>query len=121
MSRSLAVTPAAYALGLAGWIVARAARGRDRSEPQGAALAVLQCALALQALLCAIAWARGVRPEEPLAFAGYLALSLLLAPAGWLACARDRSAWSTLRLAVVALALAAVALRMTTTWSAGGA
>jgi hypothetical protein len=116
MSRSLAVTTAAYGLGVTGWIALRSLRGRNRAEGQSAALAVLQGALLLQALLVGAAWLSGSGPVEP-----YLALSLLLLPAGWLVCQHDARPWSTARLAVATMGVAAIALRMSETWGAGGA
>lgn len=116
MSGSLAQASAAYALGLAAWIALRALRGRERSPGQGGALAVLEGALLLQALLAAVAALRGERAAEPLTFAGYLALSLLLIPLGWAACREDPGPWSSTRLAIATLAVGAVALRMRATW-----
>jgi hypothetical protein len=121
VSGSLAATTTAYALGLAAWIALRALRGRDRSGQAGA-LVVLQGALTLQALLVAARWLRGGGgPAEPLVFAGYLALSLLLLPLGWVVCHEDPGPWSSVRLTVAALAVAVVTLRMRTTWGPGGA
>ncbi len=113
MSRSLALTTAAYALGLGCWT---ALRGRDRTPTQGAALAVLQAALLLQALVVAAAWIGGERPAEPETFAGYLAASLLILPGGWLLARDDATPWSSAPLVVATFGIAAIALRMTATW-----
>lgn len=120
MSDSLALTTVAYALGLGCWTTLRALRGQARAAAQGGAVAVLEGALALQALVVAGAWARGTRAAEPATFAGYLAASLLVLPAAWLLVRDDDGPWSTSRLAVAAWAVAAVVLRMGATWGHGG-
>lgn len=116
MSRSLALTTAAYALALGCWTALRALRGRDRTPAQAAALAVLQAALLLQALVVAATWLSGERPAEPETFAGYLAASLLVLPGGWLLARDDAGPWSSAPLTVAAFGVAAIALRMSATW-----
>jgi len=116
MSRSLAHTTAAYALVVACWTALRALRGRQRVPTQGAALAVLQAALALQALLAGVAWIGGEQPAEPETFAGYLAASLVVLPGGWLLARDDANPWGSAPLVVAAFGIAPVALRMGATW-----
>lgn len=112
MRESLAQTAAAYAAGLCGWSGWCAVRGTGRPRLLAGGLVVLECALVLHAALGAVALAGGAVAGERGIYGGYLAVSVLLLPTVG-AGARDAgSRWDGVVLAIAALAVAVLALRM---------
>lgn len=92
----------------------------DREPPRPLLQAVLglQFGLLAQLAVVLVRVSGGDRPAEPLAFGGYVVLSLVLLPAGLALSAQERSRWGTLVLAVAALTVAVVELRLRATWTA---
>ena len=116
MSESLAETTALYAFGLAAICGARATCGHAPDPPVVAAFAVLAGALCLQAVLGAIELIRGHHPpDEPTAI-GYLAASAVIVPAIVPGAVAERSRWGVVILALAAVAVAVVSLRLVSVW-----
>lgn len=117
MAPPLVTAVLAVALTLALW--ATVAGGLDR-QPGGT---YLKAMFGMQALLVAqLAYvlfriSGGDRPASTGTFAGYLVLSLLLLPGGFVLAVEERSRYGTLVLAVALLAVAVVELRLDATWS----
>jgi len=113
----LAWVLAAAALVLAVWAVVGSARNARPSGPQLGALAVLEVALLVQAVVGAIALVGTDRPVNTVTFAGYLIASVLLLPAGMLWGIADRSRWGNGVIAIACFAVTIVVVRMLQVWS----
>jgi hypothetical protein len=116
LSQSLAITTALYALCLAGMCVVRAVVGRPPDELTAGAFIVLAAALVLQAVLGGLELARGYEPPHPSTAIGYLVASVVIVPIVGPAAASERSRWGAMMLAVAAVAVAVVSIRLAATW-----
>ncbi|MDP9497004.1 MAG: hypothetical protein M3P46_04980 [Actinomycetota bacterium] len=94
-----------------------AAVGWEPGRPLLQALVGLQFGLLAQLALVLVRVSGGDRPAEPVAFGGYVVLSLVLLPAGLALSAQERSRWGSLVLAVASLTVAVVELRLRATWT----
>ncbi len=102
---------------LAVWAGAAVATGVPPPRP------LLRALLGMQGLLLAqLAWVlvrlvQGDRPVEAGAFTGYAVLSLLLLPGGLALTVDEQTRWGSAVLAIAAVVVAVVELRMVATWS----
>jgi hypothetical protein len=120
VSRHLAATIAGYALLLAAWSAARAARGRGLQAPQLVAAGLLQGALVVGGILeVARLLGGGHRAAEPTTHVGYLVASVLVLPLAVSNTSPARATrWDAAIVAVGALATAVVVLRLRVTGDA---
>jgi hypothetical protein len=112
----LAWTLAGAAVLLALWSLEAAVRGVRPSGPQLGALAALEVALLVQAVVAAVAMLAGDHESSRGIVVGYLVASVLLLPAGVLWGIADRSRWGNGVLAIACLAVAVVVLRLMQVW-----
>ena len=71
----------------------------------------------VQSVVAAIRLATGFRPQSPATLIGYLIGIVLLIPVAWFWANSERTRYSGLVLAVAALAVAAMTLRLLTLWT----
>ncbi len=110
----VAVGVLAALLAAAGAVLAALGHAPPRGYLRG--LLGLQLLLLAQLALVGVRLAQGARPAEAGAFTGYAVLSLLLLPGGLALSADERSRYGTLVLAVAALVVVVVEVRMDVTW-----
>jgi hypothetical protein len=110
VSDALAVTTAAYALGLGAWCLAGALLGRPLGHGRLAAVVVLEAAAAGQALAAGAAVLLGHRPAELAAHAGYLIASVAVLPAA-LAAGRRADGADPAVVGVAGVALSVIVMR----------
>lgn len=116
MIETLAVAITFLLLGCAVAVIVQACRRRYRRAAFLPTLLVLQVALTVQAVADLVGLMRGHRTPELAVHVAYLVVSLVLVP---LALFETRSAdgpWSGALLTIVLFVLAAVVVRMQTTW-----
>lgn len=122
MVDALALTTAVAALLLGLWALAAVA---FLSGPPGklhtAGLGLLEAALLVQAAVAVVLLLRGERPAELGAFVGYLVVSVLAVPAGFVWSAAEQSRWGTGVLGVSCLTAAVIVARLQQTWAPAGA
>lgn len=82
-------------------------------------LALVEAALAIQAVVDLVGIARGHRPGEPGVHLAYLATSVLVIPAAAAQVRGDDDRWSGALCAAALLVVAVLVVRLATTWHAG--
>jgi hypothetical protein len=116
LSESLAQATALYAVCLAVICGTRAAVGRAPTPGLAAAFVVLAVAAGLQGALGGLALATGEAPADRPVAIGYLLAPLLILPAVAPAAGSEPTRWGTAMLAVAALAVAVVSMRLVAVW-----
>ena len=108
----IALTGAATVWGLATAVV---------DKPPGRAqllfAAVVWLATVVQSVVAAVRLVAGFRPVEPATTIGYLIGIVLLIPLAWFWANSERTRWSGVVLAVAALSVLAMTLRLLTLWT----
>ncbi len=117
MTSGLVIAVLVLAAVLGAWAAVAAALGLAPPRRLLQGLLGLQLVLLAQLAVVGYRLAQAVRPAETGAFVGYLVLSLLLLPGGLALTVDEPSRYGTLVLAVAAVTLAVVELRMDATWS----
>lgn len=119
MTSLLTVVVASAALVLALWAGWSALRDRPVVLRQLWGGAVVEALLLVQAVVAGIRHATGAEagaPAEPVVFWGYVVTQAALLPAAALWAFAERSRWSSVVLAVAAVAVAFLQLRLGQTW-----
>jgi hypothetical protein len=80
--------------------------------------AVVEVALLVQVVLAVARLLAGTRPSSVPTFVGYLLGSLVVLPLGVLWALEERTRWSSVVLAVAAVTLALIVVRMNVVWDA---
>ena len=106
-----------YALALAAVALVSTIRGRGPARWQLAFAIALEAGLVLQAIIAGGAMARGDGPEHAELGIGYLVSSILVLPAVTDYARRGGTRWDSLMIAIAAVAIAAIVIRMGVTWS----
>lgn len=114
---ALAITLACLIAAL--YVGVRGVLGRHRWRGTWPTLAVIECAMLVQAGVDLLAQASGRHPGEPVTHLAYLATSLAVLPVAASQAARDNGRWAAVLVAVALLVLAVVVIRMQTTWRPG--
>ncbi len=117
MSTTLSSALLAGALLVAVAGAAAAALGWEPPRLLLQALLALQLGLLVQLAVVLVQVSEGARPAEPVPFTGYVVLSLVLLPGGLALSASERSRWGSAVLAVAAVTVAVVQLRLGATWA----
>lgn len=120
MTSLLSAVVASAALALALWAGWSALRDRPVVLRQLWGGAVVEALLLVQAVVSGIRHATGAEagaPTEPVVFWGYVVTQAVLLPAAALWAFAERSRWSSVVLAVAAVAVAFLQLRLGQTWS----
>ena len=97
-----------------------AALGKTPREYVVIASGALLVLVLVQVVIAVVMLLAGDRPDELGTFVGYLLVAVVLLPAGTLWALAERSRWGTAVLAVAALALAVVVVRLQDLWSTVG-
>ena len=71
----------------------------------------------VQSVIAAVRWAAGFSPRSPATLVGYLIGIVLLIPVAWFWANTERTRYSGLVLAVAALAVLAMTLRLLVLWT----
>jgi hypothetical protein len=116
MSSGFVVAVLVLGLALAAGGATAAALGHAPPRLLLRGLLALQLLLLAQAAVVVVRLVQGAQAQESGAFVGYLVFSLLLLPGGLALSADEHSRYGTLVLAVAALVVAVVELRMVATW-----
>lgn len=114
------VIVAAIAGVLAVWAGIEAARDRPVTGPQVPAIAVVECALVVQTALTAVWMVQGRGKAEPALLWGYLVTELVLLPAAFGWAFLERSRWSSVVLAVAAVVVVVLQVRVWQIWQGQG-
>jgi hypothetical protein len=85
-----------------------------------AAGAVLELALIVQGVVAGVRLIGGNRPDSVPTFVGYLLGSLVVLPLGVLWALEERTRWSSVVLAIAALTVAVIVIRMDVVWDTRG-
>jgi len=112
----LLVSVLAAALGV--WAVVFAVADRAVVLRQLVAAGAVEAALVVQGVVLAVLQLGGAHVEEPVTLWGYLLVALLLLPGAAVAAFVERSRWSSIILAVAALTIIVMELRMWQLWQA---
>lgn len=120
MTASLAITTVAYALVIAFWAALGTGAGGGASPALDAAVLVLLGAVCLQAFVGALALIGGHRPPDVPVTIGYLAASVIIGPLGLSVAGTGARGRNGFAVAIIAIAIAAVTLRLLATWTAAG-
>jgi hypothetical protein len=107
------------ALLYAGFGLVIAVMGRVPGAVQVWSAAALELVVLAQLVIAIVLLLLGDRPAEFATFLAYLAVSVLILPVAVVWAAAERSRWSSAVLAVGALVLAVVVLRMQQVWFGG--
>ncbi len=102
---------------LAGWAVWFVVRDRAVILNQLWGGAVIEALLLVQAVVAAVAGARGEGEGDPLLFWGYLATTLVILPVAAAWAFAERTRWSSVVLAVACLTVAFLEWRMWQIWT----
>jgi len=113
---ALAFSTALAGVGVAGLTAVRLATRRYRWRGIAPALLAIEVMLVVLAILDVAGLAGGHRPAEPATHLAYLGASLVVLPAAASQAAGDDGFWAGLLVAVAAVALAVVIVRLQTTW-----
>ena len=81
---------------------------------------ILEVLMAVRAVAGLGSMLNGQRPAEMSAHVGYLLASICVLPIAMQSIAEDRGTWSSGVVAVAALAIAVIAVRLQMTWGHGG-
>jgi hypothetical protein len=114
---AMAFATAGYGLTLAAVAGTAAALAHTVGDRLTAAALVLELAAGIQAAASLAALVGGAQPAEPATAYGYLVASVAILPAALSAASGERSPWGAAMLAVGALAISVVALRLYAVWS----
>jgi hypothetical protein len=108
---------------LAGWALVRAALNRALNPAMVTASIAVEAALVVQLLVAVVLLVRGERPadgDDLVTFLAYLAGSLVVLPAGVVLGISERSRYGSLVLAVAALGVPVMVVRMQQLWEGTG-
>ncbi|HET7387305.1 MAG TPA: hypothetical protein VFJ19_11655 [Nocardioidaceae bacterium] len=92
---------------------------RSRPRRLDTAAWVLEVILLIRAVAGAGTLLHGVKAAEPAPYLGYLIASVCVMPVALGALTEDRERWSNAVVAVAALALAVISVRLLMTWGGG--
>jgi len=101
------------------WALVSWLRDRPFDDPLFYAVAVLELALVLTAVIGLVALTRTARDVDGVTFVSYLASAVLLPPVAVLWGASDRTRWGTGVVALTGLAEAVIAVRLFDIWTVG--
>ncbi len=101
---------------LAAWAAVTAVRGAGIGRTLTAWALVLEAGLLLQAAVAVVALVSGRGPAQAATPAGYLAASVLVLPVAVVHGRRGGTRWDALVVCVAGIAVAAVVVRLHTTW-----
>lgn len=116
MTTALSLPLTVTALALAAWALLGAARNRPPDLIQGIGLALVELLALVMAVAAALAWAGGRPPRETATAAAYLLTVVLLAPAGYAMARLESSRWGSVIVAVAALVIPVMVLRLHQVW-----
>lgn len=121
MNEPLGIALIAGAAGLALWSAIVAVRGRGAGRAVFLGALVLELGLLAQLVAAAVITFRGAEPPEPGLTIGYLSASVLILPivVTYGMGSGESERWDAVLLAVAALAVAAIVLRLLATWPSG--
>jgi hypothetical protein len=108
----LSVATIVVALALAVWYLARMALNRPPNRFDLLAMAALGALVAVLVIVAVVGLFDGSRPAETATFAGYLITTIAFAPTGFVLARMEPTRWGTLILAVAALTLPVLVLRL---------
>ncbi|HLV05161.1 hypothetical protein [uncultured Georgenia sp.] len=106
------------AAGLGVWAVAFAVAGRAVILRQLIGAGVVEVALVVQGVVLAALQLGGSHVTDPVTLWGYLLVALLLLPGAGVVAFVERTRWSSIILAVAALTIIVMELRMWQLWQA---
>ncbi len=102
---------------LAGWALWFTAANRPVHMRQLVLAVVIEVAILLQGVSAGVALASGYQSERGLMFLGYVVVSLFVLPVAASWAFAERTRWSSLTLAVAAVAVLALQARVWQLWS----
>src|SRR4051812_13932367 len=114
---ALAVALIVASLGLTAAALGWAALDRPIRIGHLALAAAIEIALLVQTVVAVVRLVAGNRPESVPTFVAYLAGSLVILPLGVLWALEERTRWSSVVLAVAAVTLAVVVVRLNMVWN----
>lgn len=100
------------------WAVAFAVAGRAVVLRQLIAAGVVEAMLVVQGVVMAVQQLGGRQVDDPITLWGYLLVALLLLPGAAVAAFVERTRWSSIVLAVAALTIIVMEVRMWQVWQA---
>lgn len=120
MIEVLAVAVTVLSLGAAAAVIVQACRGRFRRDAFLPTVIVVQLALMVSAGADLVSLLRGHRPPELAVHLAYLVVSLLVVPLALIETRGNDGPWSAALLVIVLVVVAAMVVRMQTTWRTDG-
>lgn len=101
----------------AGWGLLTAAVNKPPGVAQLLFAGLLELVTAVQSAIALLRLATGFRPGEPVTTIGYLVVIVILIPVAWLWANAERTRFSGVVMAVAALSVLGMTLRLQTLWS----
>jgi hypothetical protein len=108
------------ALVLAAWCLVTAARDRTIGPYHWSGLGIVQALVVIETGFAVVHLASGAHPHEYATFIGYLITLFLILPAGMLLARMEPTRWGALIVAVAALVLPVLVLRVNQLWTGVG-
>jgi hypothetical protein len=103
------------------WGVATAVIDRAPGKAQLLYAGLVELVTLMQSVVALVGLARGFRPVETVTTIGYLVGIVLLVPLAWFWANTERTRWSGVVLAVAALSVLAMTLRLLSLWTEAAA
>lgn len=120
MSQALLIAMVVTAIPLAGWSLVQVVRNRPLDNALFYGISVVELVTLAVVAIAVATLIGGDRPDGMATFVSYLVLLPLVLPVATLWALIERSRWGSAVIAVAALILPVLALRLEQVWTAGG-